>query len=441
MKLNNMVALLASSVGARLAGAGLGLLTQIAIARSFAQGDVGIIFLTMSMAAIMSLIVTAGYPMLALTELPKLYQRGHKSVIAMFHSLALVDWMILSAAIFTCSIAALLFLPVSSGMRLAIIFGLLSSPVSATIRFLSAIANSHKLYAITLVPDNIVRPGLFLLVIGAAYLFGFKLPLVTVLIAYVASNAVTAIVQLPFLAKKLPRSKDFIRPRKKFASIVRRRSFAIAVVAAVATMFADVVTLLGGMILPPEDVGILGVTIRLAAIAGFFIQSTQQLVLPDLTVAIACHDQSKSDQILLRLNILTMAVIVAALLGTIVLGPFALRIFGPQYEQGEGLLILFMIGQAVRAFSGMNQQVLSIAGQQVRTVWACLVAVIFLVSSWILFGKIWGLLGIGYAVIGAELVWCLMLAVQAQTLTGRRADLLWILTHSQTRKKRDGLSS
>jgi O-antigen/teichoic acid export membrane protein len=385
----------------------------------------------MSMAAIMSLIVTAGYPMLALTELPRYYARGRTKIVAMLHSLAFIDWMILSVVILVLSVAALLFLPMSDGMRLALIFGLLSSPVSAIIRYVSAIANSHKLYAATLVPDNVVRPGIFLLFIGAAYIFGIALPLVTVLIAYVASNAVTALIQIPFVADKLPQGADFIRPRTKFASVVRRRSFAIAIVAAVATMFADIVTLLGGMILPPEDVGILGVTIRLAAIAGFFIQSTQQLVLPDLTVAIADRDQSKSDQILLRLNILTMAVIAAALIGTIVLGPFALRIFGPAYEQGEGLLILFMIGQAIRAFSGMNQQVLSIAGQQVRTVWACVVAVIFLVCFWILFGKTWGLLGIGYAVIGAELVWCLMLAVQAQALTGRRADLLWILSHAK----------
>ncbi len=440
MKLNSMVALLASSVGARLVGAGLGLLTQIAIARSFSQGDVGIIFLTMSMAAIMSLIVTAGYPMLALTELPKFYERGRSKLISMLHSLAFVDYAILTAAMTVCGLAALFFIPMSEGMRLAVVFGLLSSPVSAMIRYVSAIANSHRLYAVTLVPDNIVRPGIFLLVIGAAYAFGIAIPLVAVLIAFVCSNAVTALAQIPFVADKLPRPADFIRPRAKFASVVRKRSFAIAIVAAVATMFADIVTLLGGMILPAEDIGVLGVTIRLAAIAGFFIQSTQQLVLPDLTVAIANRDQSKSDQILLRLNLLTMTVIAAALAGTILLGPFALRIFGAEYEQGEGLLILFMFGQAIRAFSGMNQQVLSIAGQQVKTVGSCLLAVAFLVGFWLMFGRTWGLLGIGYAVIGAELVWCLMLAVQAQALTGARADLLWVLMPKKRPKKRDGLS-
>jgi O-antigen/teichoic acid export membrane protein len=40
MKLKNMMALMVGSVGARLLGAGLGLLTQIVIARSFSQGDV-----------------------------------------------------------------------------------------------------------------------------------------------------------------------------------------------------------------------------------------------------------------------------------------------------------------------------------------------------------------------------------------------------------------
>ncbi len=431
MKLNSMVALLAGSVGARLMGAGLGLITQIVIARSFSQSDVGVIFLTMSMAAILSLIVTSGYPILILTELPKFMLRGRNKIQAMFHSLAFIDWAALTGIVLVLAATALAFAPLEPGMRLALIFGVLSTPVSALIRYVSAIANAHKLYAATLVPDNIIRPGGFLLAIGLAYLLGYQLSLVEVLAIFVASNAVTSLVQLPFVSDKLPGKSDFIRPRTKFSNTVRQRSFAIALIAAVATMFADIVTLLGGFFLPPEEVGVLGVTIRLAAIAGFFIQSTQQLVLPDLAVTIAERDESQSHRILLRLNVLTMAVIAAAILGAILLGPFVLRIFGPEYEQGEGLLILFMIAQAIRAFSGMNQQLLSIAGKQVRSVTACLVALAILGGFWLIFGKAWGLIGIGYAVICAELAWSLMLAVQAQSLTGSRADLLWVLTHKK----------
>jgi O-antigen/teichoic acid export membrane protein len=432
MKLNNMVALLAGSVGARLVGAGLGLVTQIVIARSFSQSDVGVIFLTMSMAAILSLIVTSGYPILILTELPKFLLRGQIRIQAMFHSLAFIDWAVLTGIVLVLAALALAFAPLEPGMRLALIFGVISTPVSALIRYVSAIANAHKLYAATLVPDNIVRPGLFLLVIGFAFLLGYKLSLIAVLAVFVASNAVTSLVQLPFVRGKVPAASDFIRPRTKFTRTVRQRSLAIALIAAVATMFADIVTLLGGFFLPPEDVGVIGVTIRLAAIAGFFIQSTQQLVLPDLAAAIAERNETQSHKILLRLNLLTMTVIAAALLGTIVVGPFVLRIFGPEYEQGEELLILFMLAQAVRAFSGMNQQVLSIAGKQVRSVTSCLVALAFLICAWLIFGKAWGLIGIGYAVICAELAWSLMLAVQAQTLTGSRADLLWVLTRSRS---------
>ena len=41
-----------------------------------------------------------------------------------------------------------------------------------------------------------------------------------------------------------------------------------------------------------------------------------------------------------------------------------------------------------------------------------------------------GLLGIGYAVIAAELGWMLILAYQANVLCGRRADLLWLARHA-----------
>jgi O-antigen/teichoic acid export membrane protein len=438
MTRKGLLAALAGSVGARLAGAALGLLTQILIARSFSQAEVGTIFLTMSMAAIMSLIVTAGYPGLALTELPRYWHFKQTKAPRMLFAVGLRDWAFLTVLIIVGALFSIYVLGASQALTLALIFGLLSSPVSAAIRHQSSIANAAKRFAVTFVPDITLRPALFMLVLVTAYLFNWKLSLVAVLTAFVVANAIAAIAQFPFMKDLVPPLLSLPKPGKRFATVIRRRSYAIAVVTAVATMFADIVTLLGGLILPPEDVGVLGVTIRLAAIAGFFIQSAQQLVTPDLSVALASNDDAKTNALLLRFNVLTMSVIVAAFLGALFLGRFALGIFGSAYASGYGLLLLFMVGQAIRAFSGMNQAILSISGFQVRTVTACLLALVFLVLFWVLFVRGFGLIGVGYAVIGAELVWSILLASLAQRLTGRRGDFLWVLTK---RNRGGGLSA
>jgi O-antigen/teichoic acid export membrane protein len=438
MTRKGLLAALAGSVGARLAGAGLGLLTQILIARTFPQSDVGTIFLTMSMAAIMSLIVTVGYPALALTELPRFQHFRNKKAVGMLLGLALRDWFCLTLILIALVFVATVFLPFSPSMKLALVFGLLSSPVSALIRNQSAIANADKRFAVTFVPDNIVRPGLFMLFIASAYLSGWHPTLSVVLAAFVFSNGVTAIVQFPFIRDLLPNLKYLPRPRPDFSRVIRRRSIAIAVVMAVATLFADIITILGGLFLPLEDVGVLGVTIRLAAIAGFFIQAAQQLVMPDLSVSIASKDTQRTRSILFRLNAMTTAVILAAFLGAMMLGRYILSIFGEEYATGYSLLLLFMVAQSIRAFSGMNQAILSISGHQVRTVAACLIAVAFLVALWLLIVPSLGLKGIGFAVIGAELAWCISLAAQAQALTGTRADVLWVVGQARKGFKNEG---
>ena len=47
----------------------------------------------------------------------------------------------------------------------------------------------------------------------------------------------------------------------------------------------------------------------------------------------------------------------------------------------------------------------------------------------VLFQSWLGVLGVGCAVITAELAWAFMVGFQAQQLTGRRGDMFWLLWH------------
>ena len=56
-------------------------------------------------------------------------------------------------------------------------------------------------------------------------------------------------------------------------------------------------------------------------------------------------------------------------------------LFGEVYREGKWLLVLFMIGQSLRAMGGMNQQILSINGYQLRTAGVCVMTLLVLVGS------------------------------------------------------------
>lgn len=428
MTFARILGLLAGSLGTRIGGAVLGLLTQFILARNLPPDEVGTIFLTMSTAAIACLIVTAGYPTLALTELPRLQYQNRARLLRSFHGAFLRDWLMLTALYAVIIFMLLWFLPLPANLKLALALGSMSAPASSFLRYFGSLANSRKLYALSQIPDSIVRPGLFLLYILVRFAVFGEPGLLEILAAFVVANTLTAVVNhFAFGSARLPIS-SWHDADTRYSKVLRSRALPLIVVSGITTMFADIVTLLGGFLMPAADVAILGLTIRLAAIAGFAIQTAQQFALPDLATAITSRDRDGEVRLLGRLNGVTLAVVVAGLIAVIILGKWLLSWFGTQYTAGAGLLVMFMIAQSVRAFSGMNQHLLSIAGFQMRTAGACLAALAILCSVWLLLSGGLGLYAVGVAVIAAEIAWGIILAVQSQTLTGRRGDFLWILS-------------
>ena len=434
MTLGKMIKLALGSVGSRLAGAGISLVTQLVLTRSFPASDVGIIFLAMSMAAIFSLIVSAGYPSLSLTQLPRFEALGLKRLIGAFHGAFLRDFAAVTAILFALVAAIVLFAPIDQGLRIALIFGCLSAIPSSLMRYNGSLANTLRRYKLAFLPDFIFRPGLFFIYITGAFLLGFHLSLVHVLWAFIASNTIVAGVWAFLMRPDGLKFSHWWQAKPKLTAALRNRLVALTIVAGVTTLFADVVTLIGGFLLPHDQVALVGLTIRLASLAGFVIQASQQFVLNDLTHAITLHDSKTANSILMRMNLMTLGTVVASLLAAIIFGRYFLSFFGAVYSEGHWLLVLFILGQAVRAVSGMNQHMLSIGGYQVRSAMACVIGVVILVTSWLIFQPMIGILGVGVSVITAELAWGFIVGGETQKLTGRRGDMFWLMGHGSSVK-------
>jgi O-antigen/teichoic acid export membrane protein len=429
MKLSRMLGMMMGLVGLRIGGAALNLISQLVFARVFVPEDVGLIMLCMSAAAFISLITTLGYPTLAYTQLPRLQSLGLTRIWERFHGAFLRDSVVATILIFVTIFAATLFFEIGSGAKTALLFGCLSAPASMLLRYDSSVANSIRRFTLSYAPDFLFRPLLLLTYILVAYRLGWDLSVVHAMTAFVLVLYIVGLGQAMYIGKSGLLPQHFTQARASFTKILRWRALPLAVIAAVPASFSDIVTLIGGILLAPSDVAILAVTIRLAAIAGFVIQVTQQFVLPDLTAALTQRQDGLAHNLLVRMNTITIVTIICGLLGAIILGQFALSLFGPHYVAAQSLLVAFMIGQSIRALSGMNQQLISIAGRQNRTVSSCIVALTVLFSISVAMVDRFGLIGLGYGVIAAELAWAILLAVQAQSITGQRGDIFWLLTH------------
>ena len=423
-----MVRRLSGLVGTRFLGAGLGFLTQIILARLFPPAEVGQIFTAMSAAVLVTFFITAGFPALNLVTVPRLASlSGAGRSLPAFHGAGLrvlaLPWLMAAVA----ALAVWSLAPPASSLRLPLIFAVLISLPGIFIIHNSATANGLRRFNLSYLPDFVLRPGLLLAFVGMAVLFQWPLQWWNVLVAAWLAAVMVAALQAWLLGADGLRWHQWFAARRAYTGALLPRALSLLVVALVAGAFSDLVTLLSGLLLPADQVALVAVAVRLAAISAFVVQAAQQLVLPDTAAALVRRDAAAVSQLLVRMNLLTLGTMTFGLLGAIILGRWVLGFFGPAYPAAYGLLLLFMTGQTVRAMSGLNQHLLSLAGHQGETAMACLAAVIVLVAGAVAATPFLGVTGMGLAVVAAEITWLIGLAREARRLTGRRGDLLWLL--------------
>jgi O-antigen/teichoic acid export membrane protein len=157
MTLWRTIVLALNLVGLRFGGAAIGLVSQILLARLLSQSDVGVVFLGMSAAAFISLVIAGGYPQLAITSLARYYALGRTGMVKAYHAAFVHDSLRISLVTFAMAAVIYFFAPIDDGLKMALLFGCLSAPASAALRINSAVANSIRSYNLSFFPDLLFR--------------------------------------------------------------------------------------------------------------------------------------------------------------------------------------------------------------------------------------------------------------------------------------------
>ena len=415
-------------MGARLGGAAFGFLSQLVLARAFPPAQVGLAFLAISVTTFVSLLITGGYHTIGLTYLARFQSFGRPGLVEGFLSAARRDMLLLAVIAFGVA-GLLLLMPGEPGIAQAAFCGTLAAIPLAGIRLNNSMANAQRRFALSYAPDFVFRPGLLLVFIAALVVLGTTQSALPVLLALPAIALAVAIGQARLLGPDNVLRPDNGPVRRDLRKFYRSRALAMLAVTIVSGATADLVIMVGSLFLDPEAVAILGVAIRIAALVGFFALASQQFVLRDLVGARASGDQSAVDRLLLRTNLAGAGTMVAAMAGTLMLGPWVLSLFGAHYGSAYWPMLIFLVSQGVRVAGGMNAQLLALEGYQTRSAVTCLVALLVLGLGSAVLAPLWGLVGIALATLLAEVVWATGLGILAQRLVGRRGDLCAALTH------------
>jgi len=408
---------------ARIAGAGLGIVLQILIARNYGAQVLGSYYFVLSLAGILSIIISLGYPWV-IAPILAANETDQKSN-ALAHSLAVFyrDALLISVvfvaplAIYICYFAA-----IDHQRQLALLVGLATAPVYALMRMCGSIANAKKMFSFASLPELFLRPLLMLALVGLAIVLAFDLDATSI----VTLNWLISVVLTMWMAIRLYQTdasailqwKSGSRYSSPDASKLRRLAIPMIFSTLFINMFADLDILIIGMIMPADQAGIFGVAMKIAALLLFTVQITHQILLRDASDAHLCGNREEMGEILKKANTFAVSASIASLIALLILGELVLGLFGNEFTAAYYCLIGLVVAQIIRAAAGPAIQVLMITNNQKTGIPVYIFSAIILVVANIILVPVYRYEGAALAVIITTLIWSVWLSMLVRQKTG-----------------------
>lgn len=408
----------------RFGGAAIGFVTQIFLARVLLPGDLGLYFLATSLSAFLAVVAGLGLPSVTVRFLIRYKDRERGNLSRLFlrtsRSLVLLSACLLAAA---ALLVVNLWPGIPEATRLAASYGALAVPAFAMCRIGGVSATAFRRFNLSFLPDLFIRPAAFLAVVVGLFVISGRLSLPVVLYVFAILAAAQAVFQNVAVSRLVPDDPHQRHGGGRIATAWVRAALPMVSIGLLTAIFADVAILFAGFFLHESDLALFGVCIKITVLAGFIVNTVYQLALPDLAQAFKARDAAQRDKAVGLALLLGLAVSVGALgVGLLAGGPI-LGLFGPDYVEGQGLLVILLVGQALAAAGGAGVQLLTLTNGQGRGVWGSLVTVGYLLALDAALIPVLGLTGAGIAVVVANAVWAVWLAVQVKVSLGIRCDI------------------
>jgi O-antigen/teichoic acid export membrane protein len=182
--------------------------------------------------------------------------------------------------------------------------------------------------------------------------------------------------------------------------------------------FGEIIIILIGFVLAPEEVARFHVSFRLALLISFGLFAIDTATAPDLARHYAAGDFAAVDRVVKQATRLRIA---GALLATgvfAVAGRWALSWFGPEFVAGYPLLLILACGQLVQSAVGPAARLMSISGHQDQALAVSAGALLLAIVLVILLVPRYGALGAAVAATLDLALWALTMRFMLRRSTG-----------------------
>jgi O-antigen/teichoic acid export membrane protein len=428
-----LLSLSALLLAARLLGAAAGFLVQLLLARWLSAGSLGVYYAATSLAVLGGVAAAHGYPSITTRFVSRYRKPSGASLLRAFVRLAQTETMLLALAITASIVIVAAAGPwLQDEARVAVILSAITIPFVAAFRIYGSLALATRAFTLAYLPDVCLKPLFLLAGVCGLLMSGYGISLSVVLVWLAVATVVLSTAQYLLLRRDFPVSLSLWwpsrlpRPRaaRKLRARWRREAHAVLLVAVFSQLFPELAILVATPFLSASEIGVYGLCLKLAFLAGFFVLLTQTIATPDLADALAKQSERVRSAKHSTPSTLAAAAMLVGMIVCTLFGARLLGVFGPEFAAGHMALVLLMGAQLVRALFGPTNAVLTLVGERRLNLQLTAASLLVLFLSTATLGARFGLDGAALGVLLTLLVWSAASAYALYRRTGLRVDLL-----------------
>jgi O-antigen/teichoic acid export membrane protein len=395
--------------GARLFGAGLTFLVQVAIARFMGGQALGEYILVMAAVNIVAVIMPLGFEATGTYFAAEYRARGEGRLLRGFMLRAYAHIVLTGLVLLV------------AGYPLAGLFGEPGRVVAAhwfpacTLAFATAMVFASGAMLVGLkrpfagfFPETLFRPLLAIAGFAVAFALGGdggEAGIDQILWVLSLGYALIAIAQFALLLKSAGALPDGAAVT---AGDARRWWYFAApwmALTVAGDFFFDIDLLLLSGHLPHQELAIFGVCTRMFSLVAFGVGSVYAVTMPDMFESEALKDREGFHRKIGEANLVASGLSVVLLGAVLALSPLAFMLFGPDFQAGIVPLGILCLGLVVRSVFGPASIVLSIHNRPYTTLPAVAASLATLIVANLGLVPLWGLTGAALAALAAMTMW------------------------------------
>jgi O-antigen/teichoic acid export membrane protein len=355
----------------RLAGAGLAYASMILLARWLGAFQFGIYAYIWVWIVVLMPPLSLGYSSSALRFLPDYLARAKwRRLHGFLHQGYLVAFGVSTLiALLGAGLVYAFRAHVAPHYVMPLLIGLACLPVSVLFNQIEGVARAFGWVHSAFLPGYILRPILVMALVGGAYWAGTTPNAADALWALLSASVLTVLVQgglvLSGTRKRMIEARPVYHSRH-WATI----SLSFVMIDGFRMLLENSDMLMIGKLLDPDSVAVYFAAARTAGLIAFLYFAVVALAVPKISKIRVTGSHEELQRFVSGVtHLMFWPSLVAA--GVLVgLGPFALSLFGGDFESGYWVLLVVLAGLVGRSALGPVEYLLNMTGHHADTLWA-----------------------------------------------------------------------